>query len=38
MAESLQIFICRWFNSLPNDKILDCSKFKAIADDKINVG
>ena len=25
------------FNSLPNDKILDWSKFKAIADDKINV-
>ena len=26
------------FNSLPNDKILDWSKFKAFADDKINVG
>ena len=26
------------FNSLPNDKILDSSKFKALADDKINVG
>ena len=25
------------FNSLPNDKILDQSKFKAFADDKINV-
>ena len=25
------------FNSLPNDKILDWSKFKAFADDKINV-
>ena len=25
------------FNSLPNDKILDCSKLKAFADDKINV-
>ena len=24
-------------NSLPNDKILDLSKFKACADDKINV-
>ena len=24
-------------NSLPNDKILDKSKFKALADDKINV-
>ena len=24
-------------NSLPNDKILDKSKLKAIADDKINV-
>ena len=26
------------FNSLPNDKILDWSKFKAFADDKVNVG
>ena len=25
------------FNSLPNDKILDQSKMKAFADDKINV-
>ena len=25
------------FNSLPNDKILDWSKFKSLADDKINV-
>ena len=25
------------FNCLPNDKILDCSKLKAFADDKINV-
>ena len=25
------------FNSLPNDKILDWSKFKGLADDKINV-
>ena len=25
------------FNSLPNDKILDWSKIKAYADDKINV-
>ena len=25
------------FNSLPNDKISDWSKFKAYADDKINV-
>ena len=24
-------------NSLPNDKNLECSKFKALADDKINV-
>ena len=23
-------------NSLPNDKVLDLSKFKALADDKIN--
>ena len=28
-------FLC--INSLPNDKILDWSKFKAFADDKINV-
>ena len=28
-------FIC--INSLPDDKILDWSKLKAIADDKINV-
>ena len=26
------------FNPLPNDKMLDSSKFKAFADDKINVG
>ena len=26
-----------WFNSLPNDKLLDWSKLKAIADVKINV-
>ena len=26
-----------YFNSLPNDKILDRSKLKALADDKINV-
>ena len=24
-------------NSLPNDKFLDCSKLKALADDKVNV-
>ena len=29
---------CKWqFNSLPNDKILDVTKLKAFADDKINV-
>ena len=27
----------RFFHSLPNDKLLDSSKLKAIADDKINV-
>ena len=27
----------REVNILPNDKILDCSKLKAFADDKINV-
>ena len=32
-----QILLCEWFNSLPNDKILDWSKFKALADDKIKV-
>ena len=26
-----------WFNSLPKDKILDETKLKAFADDKINV-
>ena len=25
------------FNSLPKDKFLDCSKFKAFADDKLNL-
>ena len=25
------------FNFSPNDKFLDCSEFKAFADDKINV-
>ena len=29
--------ICAPFNSLPNDKILDQSKLKALADDTINV-
>ena len=29
-------FLSGEFNSLPNDKILDWSKFKAFADDKIN--
>ena len=29
--------ITAWFNSLPNDTILASSKFKAYADDKINV-
>ena len=28
---------CRSINSLPNDEILDSSKFKAFADDKINL-
>ena len=27
----------RLINSLPNEKILDCCKLKAFADDKINV-
>ena len=29
-------FVCP-FNSLPNDKILDWTKFRAFADDKLNV-
>ena len=29
--------ILYWFNSLPNDKILDKSKLKDVADDKIYV-
>ena len=35
----LHMFVsCQFiFNSLPNDKILDLSKFKAFADDKIIV-
>ena len=28
---------CILFNSLPHDKILDVTKLKAFADDKINV-
>ena len=30
-------FVFERINSLPNDKILDLSKFKALADDKFNV-
>ena len=30
-------FVVKKFNSLPNDKILDWSKLKAFADEKINV-
>ena len=33
---SVQYQIC--INSLPNDKILDRSKLKAIADDTLNIG
>ena len=30
-------YIGMYFNSIPNDKILDQSKLKAFADDKINM-
>ena len=33
----LKITKSKFFNSLPNDKILDSSKSKAFADDKINM-
>ena len=33
----LDLFGASRFNPLPNDKILDLSKLKAFADDKINV-
>ena len=36
MAKGLPVTIPK-FNSLPNDKILDWSKLKAFADDKINL-
>ena len=32
----LDLHVIVIFNSLPNDKTLDQSKFKALADDKIN--
>ena len=31
------VIVCEWVNSLPNDKILDFSKLKALADDKSSV-
>ena len=31
------MMVVRSFNSLPNKRILDCSKLNAIADDKINI-
>ena len=31
------VIVWEWFNSLPNDKILDWSKLKAFADDKLKV-
>ena len=31
------VIVWEWVNSLPNDKLLDWSKLKAFADDKINV-
>ena len=30
-------YIREWVNSLPNDEILDVTKFKAFAEDKLNV-
>ena len=30
----IEIVICKYLNSFPNNKILDCSKLKAFADDK----
>ena len=31
------VIVWEWVNSLPNDKMLDLSKFKAFADDNSNV-
>ena len=31
------VIVWEWVNSLPNDNILDWSKFKAFADEKIHV-
>ena len=31
------VIVWEWVNSVPNDKVLDWSKLKACADDKINV-
>ena len=31
------VIVWEWVNSLPSDKVFDQSKFKAFADDKINV-
>ena len=43
-STTLAIFTCpiksdyfKWLNTLPNDKILDWSKLKTFADEKINV-
>ena len=33
----LNLFSAHFFNSLPNNKILDMTKLKAFTDDKINV-
>ena len=37
LSKGLQSVVDHMFNSLPNDKILDWSKLRAFADDKINV-
>ena len=37
ISTSVQIILLFYFNSLPNDKILDQSKLKAFADDNLNV-
>ena len=38
ISENSSIFMFSFFNSLPNDQILDMTKLKAFADDKLNVG
>ena len=35
--KSLKFVVWERYNSLPNDKMIDGSKFKAFADDNLNV-